>query len=254
MLAIDIGNTLVKSALFKGDSPEKIYSMPTKLSSKRGSYLASLLKEVPDITEDIIISSVCKDAAEIIASDIDKHIGLNPFIVTRDTEMGIKNLYLTKVSLGIDRIINAAAAYHLYSKARQVPAVVIDMGTATTIDYVTKDGEFVGGAIAPGMISAYKGLLSMARALPEVELEPPNNIIGTTTDTCLRSGVVLGHKAMIEAMARMVAEAGHGHNPMVIVTGGISLIISNILDPSFIHDPWLSLKGLYRIGKINGLK
>ena len=254
MLVIDIGNSLVKSGLFEEDTLVRTFSMPTKTSSSQGLYMERLHKENPDFSGNIIISSVSKDTEKVITRDIEKYTGSKPFMVNLDTDMGIKNLYTTKESLGIDRLINAAAAYHLYTRAKQLPAIVVDMGTATTIDYITKDGEFIGGVIAPGMLSSYRGLLAMAQALPEVELRPPDNIIGTSTATCLRSGVVFGHKAMVETMVKLVAQASNSEEPIVILTGGISLITSHIMDQSFVHDPWLLLKGLKEIGKINGLK
>jgi len=250
MLAIDAGNSFITSALFKGDIITKVFNISTKEFLNTGAYWNTLVGEVSSTPQHIIISSVLKNVADIIVKDIISHIDIRPFVIGIDTYMGIKNLYRSKNSLGIDRIINATAAYHLYTKERHIPAIIVDMGTATTIDYVTEDGEYLGGVIAPGLISAYKGLLDMAPALPEIDILPPSKAIGDSTDTCMRSGIILGHMAMIEEMVRLMMEE-RPKKTKTIITGGLSTIIRKTINKDFLFDPDLLLKGIYIIGKIN---
>ena len=124
------------------------------------------------------ISSVRAAAAEIIEREIQAVTGTPPLFVNVGTPMGIEISYDTKETLGMDRLVAAAAAYHLYRSPERLGLVVIDMGTATTIDYITGQGVFIGGMIAPGLRSAYQGLLAAAPQLPQVDDLSVPRIIG----------------------------------------------------------------------------
>jgi type III pantothenate kinase len=163
--------------------------------------------------------------------------------------MGIANLYATKETLGTDRLVDAAACYHLHTKGKR-PGIVIDMGTATTIDYITEKGEFLGGAIAPGLVSAYRGLLAFAPELPEVGISKVESPIGTTTKDCIRIGVIAGHAAMAQALSSMMARAGGG-DPLVVYTGGLAEVVEAWMPGEYIRDEHLTLKGLSIIYRIN---
>jgi type III pantothenate kinase len=249
MLAIDVGNTNITNAIFDGDNIRGIFRISTQQCVEAGTYFgaAGVLQE--PVPKEIVISSVRKDVTKIIEAECANRLMIRPFVVEGDVDMGIINLYKTKETLGIDRLVNASAGYHLYSKG-SCPLVVIDLGTATTIDYITHKGEFLGGAIAPGLMSAYKGLLLHAPELPNVEISPVQTIIGKTTQDCIKSGVIASHAAMISEMANMMA-IENGSIPTVIITGGLSRVIANKLPEKYVIDENLTLKGLSIIYNIN---
>ncbi|HHO75836.1 MAG TPA: type III pantothenate kinase [Deltaproteobacteria bacterium] len=249
MLAVDVGNTHITSALFDGPDIKDIVRFSTASCIQSGRFLDLLAYSPESITGQIIISSVRKAVTDIIVDDCRAGWGVEPFITGPDTDMGITNSYRTIETLGMDRLVNAAAGYHLYGRGVS-PLVIIDMGTATTIDYVTREGEFVGGAIAPGLTSAYQGLHSMAPELPLIEMTPVQTLIGQTTDECMRSGVIVSHAAMVVEMACMMAREKQT-TPLVVVTGGHAGIVANNLPKAYIMDENLILKGLSIIYKIN---
>ncbi|MBN1635233.1 MAG: type III pantothenate kinase, partial [Deltaproteobacteria bacterium] len=158
--------------------------------------------------------------------------------------------YHTKETLGVDRLVNAAAACFLYG-IQGKPVIVIDMGTATTIDYVNPQNEFLGGAIAPGLVSASKGLEINAPELPQIDLSSDVSAIGRTTDECIRSGVILGHAAMIKGMVDLMSAQSHETGPIVVLTGGLSEVVKESFSDRYIFDKNLTLKGLYHIYRIN---
>ena len=249
MLAIDVGNTHITNALFDGGDIKPINSIPTAQCAEDVIFFDSLSLPKGYVPADIIISSVRKDITEIITHECVARFHVTPFVVDVYVEMGIVNLYKSKETLGIDRVVNAAAAYHLYSRGT-CPIIVADMGTATTIDYVTQAGEFLGGAIAPGLASAYQGLISLAPELPLVEINPVQAVIGQTTEDCMRSGIVISHAAMVREMAAMMARE-KGTEPAVVITGGLSALVRNKLPQACIVDEHLTLKGLSIIYNIN---
>ena len=251
MLAIDVGNTHIKYAFFDGEEIKEIDRVPTAQCLQDATFFGSLSRSLLEdgVSTEIAISSVRKDITEIITNECAMHFQVTPFVIDVHVEMGITDLYRTRETLGIDRLVNASAGYHLYGKGL-CPLVIIDMGTATTIDYVTQEGEFLGGAIVPGLISAYQGLISLAPELPRVKISPVQTVIGQTTIECMRSGVIVSHAAMVREMAAMMARE-KGTNPRVIITGGLSAVVKNNLPNDCILDEHLTLKGLSIIYNIN---
>jgi type III pantothenate kinase len=249
MLAIDVGNTHITNALVDGEVIKKIARVPTAQCIADGALFGSLTLLEDGIPPEIVVSSVRKDVMEIIVNECADRVQARPFLVDVHVEMGITDLYRTTETLGTDRLVNASAAYHIYSKGA-CPLIVVDMGTATTIDYVTQAGEFLGGAIAPGLISAYQGLISLAPELPRVEISPVEAVIGQTTNDCMRSGVIVSHAAMVSEMAAMMGRE-KGTSPRLIITGGLSAVVKNSLPQDCIVDEHLTLKGLSIIYNIN---
>jgi type III pantothenate kinase len=250
MLAIDVGNTHIKSAIFDGPAIRDTFVLSTEECLRQDSYLGLIPGTPSSLPKTVVISSVRKSIREIMAREFYGKAGLKPFFVDIDTDMGIRNLYKTRETLGIDRLVNASAAHHLYHRGAR-PMIVVDMGTATTIDYIRADGSFLGGAIAPGLYSAYNGLRISAPALPEIEIAPATKVIGETTYECMNSGVIIAHAAMIMAMAAMMAADA---DPVVIITGGISRFLDAWFKEGYIIDRDLTLKGLRIIYERNAQK
>lgn len=249
MLVIDVGNTHITCAVIAGAEIRMVRRIPTQACLESGTFFEHLDFAGEPMPEEIALSSVRKSISGIICRECEGFPGITPFIVTNDTPMGITNRYLSKETLGADRLVDAAACYHLHTKGQR-PGIVIDMGTATTVDYITEKGEYLGGAIAPGLTSAYRGLLASAPELPEIEISPVDRLIGATTHDCIRSGVIAGHAALVKELSSMMARA-HRSNPVVVVTGGLVPIVGAWLPEEYIRDEHLMLKGLAFIYQVN---
>ena len=242
MLAIDVGNTHITIGLFKKADLKAVFRVSTERCLKGAAFFEYLPEVREHISPDAVISSVRTPVTDIIIREFEAKTGKRPLVVDVYTPMGIEVCYETKETLGVDRLICAAAAYCLYRKEGRA-VVTVDMGTATTIDYVTEDGIFIGGMITPGLRSSYQGLLAAAPQLPNLDDLLAHVVIGNSTAECVRSGVTIGHAAMIRGVAEMMAQA-KGTLPIVVLTGGLSGMVRDILPRDYIVDDNLILKGL----------
>lgn len=240
MLAIDVGNTHIKSAVFDGPVIRDVFIVSTNQCQRQSSFLELMPSIRTPAMDGVVIASVRTPITRILQTEFRARFSVEPLIVDIHTDMGIQNLYLSAATLGIDRLVNAAAAYHLYHRPDRA-LIVVDMGTATTIDYIDEKGAFIGGAIAPGLMSGYTGLRSLAPALPEISIENTQRPIGRSTSECMASGIVIGHAAMIRGMARLMVTEG---DPVVIVTGGLATVLDGWFPKEYIVDRDLTLKGL----------
>jgi len=148
--------------------------------------------------------------------------------------------------VGADRIVNAAAGHHLYGG----PLIITDLGTATTFDVVSKEGDYLGGAIAPGLITAAEALFMRAAVLPRVELTRPKHVIGTNTITAMQSGIIFGYVGLIESMVSRIQKE-LGEKPTVIATGGYASLIAKETPVIDEVNPNLALIGLRLIYLMN---
>jgi type III pantothenate kinase len=242
MLAIDVGNTHITIGFFEEGELKDLFRVPTEVCLKSASFLEYLPPERKLLSSGTVMASVRAAAAEIIGLEIKAVTGTLPFMVHVGTPMGIEISYDTKETLGIDRVVAAAAAHYYYRRPGRA-LVVVDMGTATTIDFVDEQGRFLGGMITPGLMSAYRGLLSAAPQLPRVEDLSGPPVIGKNTFDCIRSGVVTGHAAMIRGAVEMMSEE-RGSPVSVVLTGGLSVTVKDFLPPEYVRDEVLILKGL----------
>ncbi|MDR3051368.1 MAG: type III pantothenate kinase [Oscillospiraceae bacterium] len=246
LLTMDIGNTNIKIALFRGQDLAQYWRISTdsgRTSDEYGILLASLfghcgltLGEV----DGIMISSVVPTVNFTIEHMCDMYFGLEPHFLTPDTSTGIRICYENPRELGSDRIANAVAAYTLYGG----PCIFIDFGTATSYGVVTARGEFAGGAIAPGIKLAAEALVNGAARLPRVELQKPDATIARTTVSNMQSGLIYGYVGSVDYLVtRMKQEIGDPAT-RVIATGGMARLVtpeSAMIDQI---DGLLTLKGL----------
>ncbi|MDT8273989.1 MAG: type III pantothenate kinase [Desulfomonilia bacterium] len=242
MIVIDAGNTLITCAVFDGENIAQVHRVTTQECLQRKTFLENLTELHTLSGQDVVISSVRRQIKELIIEEISKETGRRPFVVDVSTDMGITLLYETPETLGVDRIICAAAGFHLYSKGES-PLIVIDLGTATTMECISENGEYLGGVIAPGLMSSYEGLLMRAPELPRRELEPGGPLIGRSTTQCILSGVIHGHASLVEGMTEKMARS-MGSSPGVLITGGFSALVKPLLPETYVLDQDLILKGL----------
>jgi type III pantothenate kinase len=175
-----------------------------------------------------------------------EYLNQEPFIVDVGIKTGIRVKYEDPRSVGADRIADAVAVMYLYGG----PACVIDFGTATTFNAITKDGEYLGGAITAGIYLATEALFTHAAKLPRIDLQRPPSIIGRNTVHAMQSGLLFGYVSMVEGMVERFRKE-LGPQMKVIATGGLAEIIAQETDVIQIIAPWLTLDGLRILWDLN---
>lgn len=241
LLVVDVGNTNIVLGIFRGDSLEGILRVATE-SLKTPSEYGILFRElIPDWKEvrGVAISSVVPPINPTLRSTCLEYFGQDPFIVHWEADLGIEMKVDSPGQIGADRLVNAAAAYHLYGG----PVIILDLGTATTCCAVSGEGEFLGGVILPGIGISMEALFRSASRLPRVELDRPPRVIGTNTVASMQSGIYYGYVGMVDRLVeRFLQEMGG--DARVVATGGFSPVIGR--DSEFIREinPHLTLQGL----------
>lgn len=253
ILTLDIGNTNIKTALFEGMEMVKYWRVSTNRnmsSDEYGILLVNLFShsgiDLKDI-HGIMISSVVPQINFTIIHMCRTYFGMEPKIIGPGVKTGINIKYENPRELGSDRIANAVAAYELYGG----PCITIDFGTATSFGVISAKGEFLGGAICPGLKLAAEALTERAAKLPRFELTKPEHVIGRNTVTNMQAGIVFGYIGQIDYLVRrMKAELGDP-NTKVIATGGLAVLMEGETNAIDIFDGLLTLKGLCLIHKKN---
>lgn len=253
LLTMDIGNTNIKSALFDGHEMRKYWRIATNRSmssDELGMMMMNLLHynhfEV-DQVDGIIMSSVVPQINFTVEHMCRNYFGMEPMKIGPGIQTGITVKYESPHELGSDRIANAAAAYHLYGG----PCITIDFGTATTFGVVSREGEFLGGAIAPGLKLAAEALTERAAKLPRFELSKPDSVIGRNTITNMQSGIVFGYVGQVNYLVSRMKQELNDPTTRVIATGGLAVLVaeeSRVID---VMDGLLTLKGLMLIHEKN---
>jgi len=244
-LAIDVGNTSIALGVYKDGALLADWRIRTQLGRTADEY-GMLFRELfqyagfdlKDIT-GVAVSNVVPPTMSELTETCRKFFGLEPYIVDPEKETGIEIRYEPKSDVGADRIVNAVAAYALYGG----PVVVVDFGTATTFDAVSATGEYLGGAIAPGIGISVEALFRAAARLPRIELVRPPSPIGTTTEASMQAGIIYGFAGQVDEMVgRFRAELGK--DAKVVATGGLAELIAAESRTIQIVNPLLTLEGL----------
>ena len=252
ILALDIGNTNTKIGIFEGErlvESLRLSNSVSKTSDEYGFYVNNILQGAGVKTENItgaIMSSVNPNLNYTFEHMLTYNYKVKPLIVGAGLKSGIHIRYDNPREVGADRIMGCVAAYYNYGGN----CIVVDCGTATTFNVISKTGEFLGGAISFGLKSGSDALSSAAAKLPKVELNMPSSVIGRSTIACMQSGLIFGYTGMIEYMIRRIKD--ELNEPCrVIATGGLSEIVaacSRIFDTV---DRSLTLKGLNIVYNLN---
>lgn len=245
ILTLDIGNTNIKTALFDGEKMLQYWRLTTNKmmsSDEYGILLSNLFAhnglDVKDVT-GIIMSSVVPSINFTIEHMLQNYFGITPMMVVPGVKTGINLKYDNPRELGSDRIANAVASYELYGG----PCIFIDFGTATSFGVVSEKGEFLGGAICPGLKVTADAIVDRTAKLPRFELIKPPSVIGKNTVTNLQSGILYGHIGLVKYLiGRMKEELQQ--DCRVIATGGMAVLIREDAPEIDILDGLLTLKGL----------
>lgn len=253
ILTMDIGNTNIKVALFQGEELVRYWRMNTdsaRTSDEYGITLESLFRHCGlemNQVRGIMISSVVPTVNFTIEHMCNNYFRLDPRFLAPGMKTAIHIKYDNPRELGSDRIANAVAAHTYYGG----PCIFIDFGTATTYGVVSADGEFLGGAIGPGIKMSAEGLVNSAAKLPRVELVKPLAVIARTTVTNMQSGLIYGFVGAVDYIVRrMKEEIGHPAT-RVIATGGLARLLAPELQVIDHIDGLLTLKGLRLIYERN---
>lgn len=255
LLTVDIGNTNMVFGIFKNHDllgSFRLSTNSTATSDEMGIMAVAYFERFGYRAEDVkacIIGSVVPQVMYSITSAIIKYFGVEPLVVGTDVDAGLKfdqRCYETG-GLGTDRAVNCIAAIEKYG----APFVILDFGTATTIDAVGPDGVYMGGTIGPGLQVSLDALVSRTAKLPRVELQMPKTVLGRNTVEQIQVGVVGGYVGNMEYLVHRVIEEMDCGPVKVIATGGLSRLIANQTDTIQIVDTGLTLEGLQMIFDAN---
>lgn len=253
LLAIDVGNTHITFGVFRTETLLKTFRLKTDrhcTSDELGLHLSALLKAKsldPSALAGAVIASVVPSLDGALIKACEDYLGRSPLVVDSAVRLGIRNRYKKPEEVGADRLVNAAAAFALYRKA----AIIVDFGTATTFDCLSARGDYLGGAICPGMELAGEWLSEHTAKLPRVVFqEAPRQAMGRTTKESLQSGLFWGYIGLTEGLLRRLKLEMKG-SPMVIITGGLSVVVGPHLKGPVQILPDLTLQGLRIIWSLN---
>lgn len=252
LLVVDIGNTNTSLGIFDKDNLIYTFNLSSDVKKTIDEYGISLfsLLNYNNLTSKIkgaMVSSVVPQLCETYKSAIEKYLSIKPISLSYKSKMPIKLALDNNKEIGADRIANASAVVKKYP----LPAIVIDFGTATTFDIVDKNANFIGGIIAPGLKIQAKALSQFTSKLPKLKIEPPKKVIGKDTISAMLSGIVLGHKSLIEGMVKNCEEE-LGQKATIIATGGFSSVLFDNLDNTLDYiDKDLTLQGLKELYYLN---
>ncbi len=259
LLAIDIGNTNIVLGLWNGQNwiaRWRLRTIRERTVDEFGIYLRGLLQDEKEVSisgiKRIIISSVVPQITRSLTDACRLYLHCEPLIMSTDLSLGIQNRTDVPEQVGADRLVNTAAAYHLYRCA----CIVVDMGTATKFDVVTANGDMLGGVISPGLGITADALTRRAAKLSQVDLQAPPQAIGSNTIHAIQSGLIFGYASMVSGIIpRLKAELVE-RNPdtpyiKIIGTGGLISLVAEHTAVFDVIDPWLTLKGLEIIARKN---
>jgi len=245
LLAIDVGNSNILLGVFKDGKllhDWRLLTESEKTVDEYGILFQNLFRSVRiaiEEIEDIIISCVVPPLLSTFEEFCKKYFHLSPLIVKLGVKTGMPINYDNPREVGADRIVNAVSAYERYNRS----LIVVDFGTATTFDCISSKGEYLGGAIAPGIMISIEALFHKASKLPRVELIKPETVIGKNTVASMQAGIIYGYVGLIDGIVnRMKGEMKD--NPLVVATGGLAQLIGAESETIDEIDELLTLEGL----------
>ena len=252
LLTIDIGNTNIVFGVFEEKklvNHWRIVTHKDKTEDEYGILIVNLYRAAGiDMakTKGVIVSSVVPPMVSTFESLCRKYFHITPLFVGPGVKTGMPIRYDNPHEVGADRIVNAIAAYDKYKHS----LVVVDFGTATTFDYISPRGEYMGGAIAPGIVISSEALFMRASKLPRIELIRPEFVIGKNTNSSLQAGIVFGYIAMVDGIIEKIKQEVKT-DPRVVATGGLAPLIAEGSKTIEEVDPLLTLTGLRLIYEKN---
>jgi len=255
LLVIDIGNTDTTLGVFEGEELRATWHLATAIHRMADEYATLMLDllhykgmDASDI-KGIALCSVVPPLTATFEQLSQQYFHISPLVVAAGVKTGVRIRMDNPREVGTDRIANAAAAHHLY----RGPIIIVDLGTATTFDTISKNGDYLGGAIAPGIATAAEALFTQASMLPRIELARPKYAIGSNTIAAMQSGIIFGYIGLIEGVvARIQQELEEiEEKAKVVATGGYAELLAKETSIIDIVNPNLTLIGLRLIYQMN---
>ncbi|WP_042147450.1 type III pantothenate kinase [Paucisalibacillus sp. EB02] len=253
LFVLDVGNTNTVLGVFVEEELKYHWRIKTdryKTEDEFGMLIKSLFDfsgiKLQDIT-GVVISSVVPPIMFSLDRMCKIYFGIDPIIVGKDTvKTNLEMCYPNPKEIGADRIVNAVGAL----KEHKAPLIIIDFGTATTYCYINESKEYCGGIISPGINISMEALYQRASKLPKIEIEAPESVVGKSTVEAMKSGVFYGYIGQVDGIVNRIKKDA-GKDAKVIATGGLAQLIGESTDTIDHVDPFLTLKGLYEIYKMN---
>jgi type III pantothenate kinase len=249
LLAIDVGNTNIVLGVFDGTTLVRSWRLQTlreRTSDELGLLVDGLFAHSGidrKRVRGIVIGSVVPPLTGTTRSMAERYFGVASLMIDPAGNTGMPILYENPAEVGADRIVNGIAAYQRFGGGARHPLIVVDFGTATTLDAITAKGEYLGGAICPGVQISADALFQRAARLPRIDVRKPSRIVGRTTVGAMESGLFYGYVGMVEGLVRRMNDE-LGGNALCVATGGLASVISPEI-PAIQHvDPDLTLHGL----------
>jgi type III pantothenate kinase len=252
LLTVDIGNTNITLGIYETDTIGPRWRLATvheRMPDEYGLQVLGLLSHAdlgPGDLTGICIASVVPPLTGVFVEASQKYLGFEPLVLDAGVKTGVRIRYEDPRAVGADRIADAAAVQHLYGG----PACVVDFGTATTFDGISAEGDYLGGAIAPGINIGAEALFLRTAKLPRVDLQRPPAAIGRNTVHSMQSGLLFGYVSLVEGMVQRFRQE-LGPEMKVIATGGLARLIARETSVLEIIAPWLTLDGLRIIWELN---
>jgi type III pantothenate kinase len=252
LLTVDIGNTNTVLGIHEGREIRVHWRLATRREQTADEYgilIRSLFASSglqPDSLEGAVVASVVPPLTPVAVALCRSYLRLEPLVVEPGVRTGMPILYEPPGDVGADRIVNGVAAYAAYGG----PVVVVDFGTATTFDVVSRNGEYVGGVICPGVGISADALFQRAARLPRVDVRNPGRAIGRSTVTSIQSGLYFGYASMVEGIIGRIASELK-ERPRVVATGGLAETLATEIPSIEAVDPVLTLTGLRLIWERN---
>lgn len=245
LLVIDVGNTNTVIGLYDGDRllhNWRIRTVADHTTDEYGMLIFNLYKTGKVSTKsvkDIVISCVVPPMLNILEPLCEKYFHIKPLIVGPGIKTGMPIYYDNPKEVGADRIVNAVAGYEKYGG----DLIIVDFGTATTFDYISKNGEYMGGCISPGIAISSEALFERASKLPRVEFSKPKNVVAKDTVSSMQAGIMYGYAGLVDGIVERMRQEVKS-NPHVIATGGLAKIIAPETKSIETVDEMLTLEGL----------
>ena len=252
LLTIDLGNTNTVLGVFEGAELRAHWRLATRREQTadeygilvRNLFMSSGL--VPTAIEGVALASVVPPLTPVLVALSKQYLDLEPLVVEPGVRTGMPILYEPPSDVGADRIVNGVAAFAAYGG----PVIVVDFGTATTLDVVTRKGEYLGGVICPGVGISADALFQRAARLPRVDLRSPGKVIGRSTVGSIQSGLYFGYSSMVEGIIKRI-RTELGEAARVVATGGLAETLAGEIPSIEAVDPVLTLTGLRLIWERN---
>jgi type III pantothenate kinase len=245
LLVMDVGNTNTVLGLYDEEKLLHDWRIRTVIDHTIDEYGVLVLnlyknsKTSVKPIDHIIISCVVPPMMNILEPMCQKYFGIKPLIVGPGIKTGMPIFYDNPREVGADRIVNAVAAYEKYKREM----IVVDFGTATTFDYISVKGEYMGGCIAPGVMISSEALFEKASKLPRVELSTPRTVVTKDTVSAMQSGIMYGYAGLVDGIVeRIMVEINS--KPLVVATGGLANLIAGVARKIDIVDEMLTIEGL----------